>query len=138
MKSALALLFLAATAFAQDQSAIATVQAACGPKDVQFDAKKDSSQHPASHDDAGKAIVYFIGDGKGLTRPTIRVGVDGVWAGATTPIPTFLSCWNRESITSAPTGSPPMRIPWGPPCCTSRPKPARLTTFVQGWLAYST
>jgi hypothetical protein len=83
MNSALALLFLAATAFAQDQSAIATVQAACGPKDVQFDAKKDSSQHPASHDDAGKAIVYFIGDRKGLARPTIRVGVDGVWAGAT-------------------------------------------------------
>jgi len=83
MKSALALLFLAATAFTQDQSAIAIVQAACSPKDLQFDAKKDSSQHPASHDHAGKAIVYFIGDRKGLTRPTIRVGVDGVWAAAT-------------------------------------------------------
>jgi hypothetical protein len=65
MKSALALLFLAATAFAPDQSAIATVQAACGPKDVQFDAKKDSSQHPASHDDAGaKRSSTSLGIGK--------------------------------------------------------------------------
>src|SRR5260370_20689780 len=73
MKSALAL--LAAAAFAQDQSAIATAQAACGPKDVQFDVKRDSIQHPASHDDAGKATVYFIGDNKGLARPSVRVWV---------------------------------------------------------------
>src|SRR5258708_34784456 len=83
MKSALALLFLAAAAFAQDQSAIATAQAACGPKDVQFDMKRDSIQHLASHDDAGKATLYFIGDNKGLAQPTVRVWADAVWAGAT-------------------------------------------------------
>lgn len=46
MKSALVLILFAASAFAQDQSAIAAAQAACGPKNVKFDARQDTTQHP--------------------------------------------------------------------------------------------
>jgi hypothetical protein len=83
MKSALALLFLAVTACAQDQAAITAAQAACGPKDVQFDVKIEPAQRAASHDDADKATVFVIGDDVGIAHPTIRVGIDGSWAGAT-------------------------------------------------------
>ncbi len=82
MKSVLALLFLAATAFAQDQAAVATAEAACGPKDVQFDVKNDATQRPTSHD-ADKATLFIIGNDLGVAHPTIRVALDGTWIGAT-------------------------------------------------------
>ncbi len=83
MKSAFVLLFLAASAFAQDPSAISTVQAACGPKDVEFDVKQDPTQRPPAHDDTDKATLFIIGDDVGIAHPTIRIGVDGAWVGAT-------------------------------------------------------
>jgi len=83
MKSVLVLLFLTATALAQDQSRIATAQAACGPKDVQFDVKNDPTPRPASHADPDKATLYIIGEDTGIAHPTIRVAVDGAWVGAT-------------------------------------------------------
>jgi hypothetical protein len=79
--------FLFATfAFAQDQSSIAAAaEAACGPKDVQFDTHTAPSQL-RTQPEAGKSLVYVVevfekvvGE---IGRPTLRVGVDGKWAGA--------------------------------------------------------
>jgi len=46
MKAALAVLLFTASALAQDPSAIISAEAACGPKQVTFDAKQDPIQHP--------------------------------------------------------------------------------------------
>jgi hypothetical protein len=79
------LVFLAASAFAQDQAAIAAAEAACGPKNVKFDAKQDANQHPVPQPDPDKALVFIIQDigevqctGCALTK----VGLDGAWVGA--------------------------------------------------------
>jgi hypothetical protein len=86
MKSAITLvLFLAACAFAQDTT-IPDHQSACGPLDVRFDAQASAGQ-PATHPEAGKALVYVAEDfskapGE-LGNPTLRVGMDGAWLGAT-------------------------------------------------------
>ncbi len=58
MKVAVIALLFAASAFAQNPSALAT--AACGPKDASFIAKLDSSQHTLAPPEPGKARVYFI------------------------------------------------------------------------------
>jgi len=76
---------LFSTAFAQDQSPIAAVEAACGPKDVQFAVQAAPSQ-PLAQPEAGKSLVYVVEEfdkvvGE-ISRPTLRVGVDGKWAGA--------------------------------------------------------
>jgi|HubBroStandDraft_1064217.scaffolds.fasta_scaffold00375_22 hypothetical protein len=88
MKAALVLLvFFAASAFAlaQDQAAVAAAEAACGPKNVKFDARQDATQHPVSPPDSDKALVYVVQDigevqcaGCALTK----VGLDGTWIGA--------------------------------------------------------
>jgi hypothetical protein len=89
MKSAfvLALFFAAAgiQVVAQDQTAVAAAEAACGPKDVKFDAKQAPIQHPTPQPETGKALVYLVQDmgevqctGCALTR----AGVDGSWLGA--------------------------------------------------------
>jgi hypothetical protein len=62
MKASLVVLLFAASAFAQDPSAIPSAEAACGPKQVTFDAKQDPIQHPTPQPDAGKALVYLIED----------------------------------------------------------------------------
>jgi hypothetical protein len=76
---------LFSTAFAQDQSPLATVEAACGGKDVQFDTQTAPSQS-FTQPKAGKSLVYVVevfdkvvGE---ISRPTLRVGVDGKWVGA--------------------------------------------------------
>jgi hypothetical protein len=85
MKAALVLILFAAAAFAQDQAAITAAQAACGPKDIRFDATEDATQHPTPQPEPGKALVYLIQDlgevqcsGCALTK----VGLDGTWMGA--------------------------------------------------------
>ena len=84
MKIALVIMFLAASAFAQDQSAVAA--AACGPKDTDFEIKVDKSQHTLTQPEPGKARVYFIQDIGRVscigTCVKTKVGVDGKWAGA--------------------------------------------------------
>jgi hypothetical protein len=61
MKTLLTIVLLASSfAFAQDQAAIAAAEAACGPKDVKFDAKQDPTQHPAPQPDSEKALVYVV------------------------------------------------------------------------------
>jgi hypothetical protein len=77
---------LSSTAIAQDQSPIAAVEAAaCGPKDVQFEPHAASNQ-PLAQPDASKSLIYVVevfdkvvGQ---ISRPTLRVGVDGKWVGA--------------------------------------------------------
>jgi hypothetical protein len=85
MKAALVLILFAATAFAQDQSAIAVSEAACGAKDVKFDAKEDRAQHPVPQPDANKALVYVsqeLGELRCSGCALTRLGMDGSWVGA--------------------------------------------------------
>jgi hypothetical protein len=85
MKSALTLvLFLAASAFAQDS--VVPAATACGPLDSKFDAHVEPGQ-TAAQLEPGKALVYVAEDftkapGE-LGNPTLRVGLDGAWVGAT-------------------------------------------------------
>ena len=85
MRTLLALLFFAAFSCAQENSALAHSFAACGPLDVHFDAQ-GSTSGPIAQPEAGKSLVYVVQDFKRAPGewgdPTIRVGVDGVWAGA--------------------------------------------------------
>jgi len=76
MKSALVVLFFAASALAQTPSGSAT--SACGPKSDTFQVQLDKSQHTLAQPDPGKALVYFIQE-KGAVS---RIGVDGAWVGA--------------------------------------------------------
>lgn len=82
---ALSVLFIfSIAALAQDAAAHA-VQGACGPEKVRFDAETSPGQ-PASLE-PGKALVYvsevFKKAPGELGNPTIRVGLDGTWMGAT-------------------------------------------------------
>jgi hypothetical protein len=81
MKIALVALLFAASAFAQEPSAVAT--SACGPKDASFDVKLDKTQHTLAQPDPGKALVYFIQEkGSDAFDVTTKVGIDGAWVGA--------------------------------------------------------
>jgi hypothetical protein len=77
MKSALVVLFFAASAFGQTPSGLAT--SACGPKDASLDVKLDKTQHTLAQPDPGKALVYFIQE-KGSDA---LIGLDGTWVGQT-------------------------------------------------------
>lgn len=84
MKSALVVMLLAVSAFAQQESG--AVAAACGPKDASFDVKLDESQHALAHPESGKALVYFVQD-VGIWRCigrclSTKIGLDGAWVGA--------------------------------------------------------
>jgi hypothetical protein len=95
MKAALVLILFAASALAQDQTAIAAAESACGPKGVKFGVKPDTTQHPAPQPEPGKALVYVVEDlGQcaactghgaflsGVNMALTRVGMDGNWMGA--------------------------------------------------------
>jgi hypothetical protein len=73
--------FSAASSFAQDQAAAARTAAGCGPSQTQFDVKLDDTLHIPAQPEEGKAIVYVFEDD--FTGPTMRIGVDGTWVGAT-------------------------------------------------------
>ncbi len=83
MRIALVMIFLAASAFAQDQSSAAA--AACGPKNTDLELKLDKSKHALAPPEPGKARVYFIQDiGRvscigGCVKT--KIGVDGTWVG---------------------------------------------------------
>jgi len=89
MKTALVVMLFVASAFAQTpanaKSPITDAEAACGPNDVKFDTQKASPQSPVQAK-AGKSVVYVVevfdkvvGE---ISRPTLRVGLDGTWMGA--------------------------------------------------------
>lgn len=95
MKAALVLLLFAASAYAQDLAAVAATQSACGPKDVRFNVKPDTTQHPTPQPEPGKALVYVVEDlGQcpectghaaflsDVNMALTRVGMDGTWMGA--------------------------------------------------------
>lgn len=84
MRTTLVVMLLAVCAFAQEGSGI--VSAACGPKNSNFDAKRDESQHALVQPEAGKARIYFIQD-VGVVRCLgacfmTKIGLDGGWVGA--------------------------------------------------------
>jgi hypothetical protein len=76
-----ATVFSAAPALAQDQAAAARTAAGCGPSQSQFEVKLDDTLHLLAQPEEGKAIVYVFEDD--FTGPTMRIGVDGSWVGAT-------------------------------------------------------
>jgi hypothetical protein len=86
MKTVLTAMLFAASALAQEIPTLARAQAACGPPDVRFDAETVVTRSTAQPE-PGKVLVYVVEDyrlGPGeLINPTIRVGVDGAWKGAT-------------------------------------------------------
>lgn len=85
MKAALVVLLFAASAFSQDQAAITAAEAACGPKNIRFDAAEDATKHPTPQPDSGKALVYLIqdlGEMQCSECALTKVGLDGTWIGA--------------------------------------------------------
>jgi hypothetical protein len=84
MKSVLVLMLVAASAFAQQKS-VSIPGAACGPRNTNFDVKRDESQHTLAQPEAGKARVYFvqdIGEVNCLGGVTTKIALDGAWVGA--------------------------------------------------------
>src|SRR6266852_2204828 len=85
MKTMLALVALAASAYAQNTPAQSASQGSCGSKDAQFEVKTVSGQ-PIAQAEPGKALVYvsevFKKAPGELGNPTIRIGLDGNWVGA--------------------------------------------------------
>jgi hypothetical protein len=76
-----ATVFSASPALAQDQAAAARTAAGCGPSQSQFEVKLDDTLHLLAQPEEGKAILYVFEDD--FTGPTMRIGVDGSWVGAT-------------------------------------------------------
>jgi hypothetical protein len=90
MKTALTAVFFlvvsvstSVVAAAQDQSAVAAAEAACGQTNVEFRVTNDTG-HPVPQPDAGKALVYVIEEQnlQAWRAQTTRVGMDGTWLGA--------------------------------------------------------
>ncbi|MFY9906076.1 MAG: hypothetical protein WBX02_13185 [Terriglobales bacterium] len=98
MKVAVVLVLIAASACAQDGAAVAAAEAACGPREVNFEVKPDTTHHPVPAPDSGKALIYVVedlgqcpdcGQGTGLGQiatdvsgALTKVGMDGAWVGA--------------------------------------------------------
>ena len=83
---ALGALLLAAASFSLPaHSQTPSVQSGCGAPAIHFDVDADHGIHPAPQT-PDKALVFFIQDDSyvaGFRKPTVRVGVDGKWVGAT-------------------------------------------------------
>jgi len=88
MKLVLSLVLLTTFTWAQDKPNLANASSACGPISTRFDVKTSSDPAPPVPSDPGKALVYFIEDfhklpGEWWGDPTMRLGLDGAWIGAT-------------------------------------------------------
>ncbi len=84
MKFALALMFLASIAFAQDVPTTPQSES-CGPMNVRFNVKVADSAAPTDlQPDSGKALVYVVEEQKfkAVRSSTVRIGIDGLWVGA--------------------------------------------------------
>ncbi len=86
MKTILAVVLLALPVLAADRAwEMAPVKAACGPDVVKFSASPGGNQS-AQQPEPGKALVYvveqFESPTNALVTPTLRVGLDGSWVGA--------------------------------------------------------
>lgn len=98
MKGAVVLILFVASAYAQDGAAVAAAEAACGPREVNFDVKQDTTKRPIPEADSAKALLYVVEDlgqcpdcGRGMGLGQIatdvsgaltKVGMDGSWVGA--------------------------------------------------------
>lgn len=91
MKVVFIVILFAASAFAQDQAAVAAAESACGPQHTSFNASTDDPQHPVPQPDPDKAMVFVVetfGCAKCMpghaigTDVTLKVGADGAWVGA--------------------------------------------------------
>jgi len=87
LKTILAVILLSAPVLLADQlPAVAVVKAACGPDEVKFNVGSSGPQ-PATQLEPGKALVYVVEEYEKpeneLVTPTLRVGLDGAWVGAT-------------------------------------------------------
>jgi hypothetical protein len=85
MKSAVVVIFLAYSAFAQNPSTIPQLHPACGAMNTQFQVKMNDAQLPDPQVEAGKALIYVVEDQKykAVRDVTLRIGLDGEWVGAT-------------------------------------------------------
>jgi hypothetical protein len=86
MKAVFVVILFAASAFGQETSGVSHAQTACGPFEVRFDTETSTAQPPAQPE-PGKALIFVAEDfnkapGE-LGNPTIRIGLDGAWKGAT-------------------------------------------------------
>jgi hypothetical protein len=62
-----------------------TAATGCGDPAIHFDVDTDRGLHP-SPAAPGRALVFFLQDDSdvsGFRKPTVRIGVDGKWVGAT-------------------------------------------------------
>jgi hypothetical protein len=98
MKAALVVLLFAVSAVAQDQVAITAAESACGPKNIKFDVKPDTIQHPTGQPEPGKALIYVVEDlgqcpgcftsnslagfFNDVDQAVTKIGMDGTWMGA--------------------------------------------------------
>jgi len=78
MKTIAAIVLLSCCAFGQDQAAISAAEAACGPRDVEFEVTADKSQHPTPTAENGRALLYVVQEDSIRTR----FAIDGKWVGA--------------------------------------------------------
>jgi hypothetical protein len=85
MKAAFVVIFLAPSIFAQNPDQVPHAQPACGPPNVEFQIKMDNSRSLDFQAESGKALVYVAEDQKfhAAKEVTARIGLDGVWVGAT-------------------------------------------------------
>lgn len=85
MRTAIVVIFLVSSAFAQNPDRVAPAQPACGPPNVEFQTKSDFNRSPDFHPESGKALAYVAEDQKfqAARNVTARIGLDGAWAGAT-------------------------------------------------------
>lgn len=78
MKTIAAILLLSCCALGQDKTAVAAAEAACGPRDMNFEVKVDGPQEPTPTPENGKALIFVVQE----DDITSRFGVDGEWVGA--------------------------------------------------------
>jgi len=87
MKKAAVGILLLATSFAQDQPAVSRARGACGPANVQFEVKTEKADKKNAPTPAmDKALVYIFESQRAgcfMCDTTVRIGMDGAWAGAT-------------------------------------------------------
>lgn len=79
---------VASCAIAQNVPTVEQAESACGSSSTNFAVKTSRTQKRLPQPEAGKGTIYVIEDwdpvdtGR-INRPTVRVGMDGKWMGAT-------------------------------------------------------
>jgi hypothetical protein len=88
MQVLLGIVLFAAPLLAQDQADAARMAAGCGANEIQYTVKTDKKQHPITHPEPGKALVYVFSDEEAdnatlhIGGVVTRWGMDGTWLGA--------------------------------------------------------